>query len=243
MKREFKSINCVYCKEAFVPTCGSQKACTVCRKHVESIDSQVKNSIDRYRRYGSYLPDVIDPRINDHTGKTFSRWTVVEQDMDYSGKGARWICKCECGTIKSVSGASLIHSASKSCGCLKVDMAKLTHRLPKREASFNRVFGAYRSRAKSKGQAFEFDKDSFRAITSEPCYYCGSEPSAISKSHKSYGGYVHNGVDRYDNTKGYTLSNSVPCCATCNRAKLAMTADAFLSLCNKISNKWEGKEI
>ena len=59
---------------------------------------------------------IIEVKEND----SFGKWTVLKEDIDrigYKSKGKRYICKCECGTIKSVSKSSLISGKSKSCGC------------------------------------------------------------------------------------------------------------------------------
>lgn len=45
---------------------------------------------------------------------------MLKEDKDkigYKYKGRRYICKCECGTIRSVSKSSLISGSSQSCGC------------------------------------------------------------------------------------------------------------------------------
>ena len=34
-----------------------------------------------------------------------------------------WLCKCECGTVKSVNGQSLRKGKSMSCGCLQKELA------------------------------------------------------------------------------------------------------------------------
>lgn len=57
--------------------------------------------------------------IEDLTGKRFGAWTVLYQDLSentMSKRGARWICKCNCGTEKSVLGYSLRFGRTKSCG-------------------------------------------------------------------------------------------------------------------------------
>lgn len=46
--------------------------------------------------------------------------------------------------------------------------------------------------------------------------------SRNSRDAKPYGG-----IDRVDNRLGHHKSNSVPCCTICNRAKHAMTLEAF----------------
>lgn len=62
----------------------------------------------------------------DLTDRTFDRWTVL-------AKGERtdyWTCRCQCGTVKDVSGRSLRKTGrgeaggSRSCGCYKVEVAR-----------------------------------------------------------------------------------------------------------------------
>lgn len=47
--------------------------------------------------------------------------------------------------------------------------------------------------------------------------------------------YWYNGVDRVDNTKGYTLENCVTCCAEANYAKRALSYADFIKLCEDIT--------
>lgn len=56
----------------------------------------------------------------DLTNQKFGMWTVLEEtsERDASG-GIMWKCKCECGTIKNVSGQSLRKGKSTCCGCIK----------------------------------------------------------------------------------------------------------------------------
>lgn len=62
-------------------------------------------------------------RAEDLTGRRFGKWSVIKRDKD-SKKEVRWICKCDCGTVKSVSAASLKKGASTNCGCEKfVDLS------------------------------------------------------------------------------------------------------------------------
>lgn len=58
--------------------------------------------------------------VEDLTGKQFGLWTVLYRDAKkYKTRNARWICRCECGTIKSVFGKYLKNGKSISCGCSK----------------------------------------------------------------------------------------------------------------------------
>ena len=53
-------------------------------------------------------------------GQKFNQLTVLSEDIEKTKKYKRsyWICKCDCGQIKSVRGSSLTSGAIKSCGCL-----------------------------------------------------------------------------------------------------------------------------
>jgi len=58
----------------------------------------------------------------DYTGKTKGRLTAIKKDPT---KLSHWICKCECGTLKSLrfSGTS-----AKSCGCLHSPVDEIYHK-------------------------------------------------------------------------------------------------------------------
>lgn len=58
--------------------------------------------------------------IKDLTNQQFGKLTVIERDLSKKGGAAYWICKCECGTIKSIRGSNLTKTKNptKSCGCL-----------------------------------------------------------------------------------------------------------------------------
>ena len=54
-------------------------------------------------------------------GMKFGAWTVLKRDPS---RPRYYICKCDCGTVKSVFGSSLKNGASKSCGCLSRQHSK-----------------------------------------------------------------------------------------------------------------------
>lgn len=59
----------------------------------------------------------------DITGQIFYRWTVLKYDAERSTRKVYWICKCECGTIKSVAGTTLKQGTTKSCGCFNLEVS------------------------------------------------------------------------------------------------------------------------
>src|SRR5271157_2797793 len=52
-------------------------------------------------------------------GKTFDRWTVKQRRGSGIHKQSLWLCVCQCGTEKEVSGNSLRSGKSRSCGCIQ----------------------------------------------------------------------------------------------------------------------------
>lgn len=55
-------------------------------------------------------------QIEDMVGKRFGRWTVLRRYASEQAH-ARWLCVCDCGTERDVSGATLRVGQSTSCGC------------------------------------------------------------------------------------------------------------------------------
>lgn len=70
-------------------------------------------------------------------GKTFGRWTVVDRAPNGKNGGKRYICKCTCGTLKAVDAYHLKNGNSKSCGCLRFEMALQK----RRENAIGKKFG------------------------------------------------------------------------------------------------------
>lgn len=57
-------------------------------------------------------------KINDLSGERFGRWLVVDLDKDRGcGGNAHWICRCDCGTIRSINANNLTSGYTSSCGC------------------------------------------------------------------------------------------------------------------------------
>lgn len=69
-------------------------------------------------------------------GNKYHRLTVIEEDS----KQNYWICRCECGNVKSVRSDHLKHGATKSCGCLqKENSSKLGKIYAQKIAGWNAI--------------------------------------------------------------------------------------------------------
>jgi hypothetical protein len=88
----------------------------------------------------------------------------------------------------------------------------------------------YKHNAKKRGHDFSLTFEDFCAITeTKECYYCGESGPV--------------GIDRFDNSKGYTAEpgQCVPCCTWCNVAKadgsFAEMLDRLWGVVSKHGNK------
>jgi hypothetical protein len=172
-------------------------------------------------------------RIKDLTGQRYGQLTVFEF---YERKDYRtfWKCLCDCGKEKIIDACSLRTGHTRSCGCFFNRGNQIEYGL----AAFNRLYHSYKVKAKDRNREFLLNKDDFRTITLQNCYYCGIEPKQIyrprSNTGISNGPYVYNGIDRKENLKGYTLENCVACCGRCNRMKLQLSVEDFINQCIRV---------
>lgn len=147
-------------------------------------------------------------------------------------------CRCKCGTIVIVDRYRVLREITKSCGCLQKETAAATSKSSIRknygEAAFNCVYGSYRQQAKRRKLEFTLTPDDFKKIVSMPCDYCGDSPRNTYRKACLNGGFVYTGIDRVDNSHGYTAKNVVPCCKTCNIAKHTMGRTDFLNWIRKV---------
>jgi hypothetical protein len=56
-------------------------------------------------------------------GKTFDRWTVVSEADKRGRLHLYWNCVCKCGATKEVLGSDLRRGRSRSCSCIRVEIA------------------------------------------------------------------------------------------------------------------------
>lgn len=136
--------------------------------------------------------------------------------------------KCDCGNKFSIRLSSRVKTPGyfKCRSCYNSVFAPN----PGERYAFKRVA----KDARLRGLGFNITLDFFSKQCHEPCHYCGgTDRNSISIRSKRAGKYIiknfrYNGLDRKDNSKGYTEDNCVPACIVCNRAKREMPYDEFI---------------
>lgn len=172
-------------------------------------------------------------------GQKFNRLTVIGKP---ERKNRRWVylCVCECGNKSKPIGTSLISGNSKSCGCLQKEAARRNGiKLGFGGSALRRLYRDRMGEARSKNRSFELSLEQFNQITLQNCYYCGCAPAQKCAPKESFGYYCYNGLDRIDSSKGYSMSNVVPCCWQCNLAKSNKSQAEFYAWIKRIAARLE----
>lgn len=98
--------------------------------------------------------------------------------------------------------------------------------MKKYNSGVERKWEWYKNRAaKEQLPLDEAHKDEIKEFFLSLCTYCAREPDL----------YDVNGLDRIDNTKGYTIDNIVACCKSCNMMKRTASVADFLAVASRIA--------
>lgn len=89
--------------------------------------------------------------------------------------------------------------------------------------SSNKKYQMYLNRAKEKNTDNTLSETDFYFLTSKPCFYCGS-PISLGR----VGVRQSCGLDRIDNSKGYTPDNVVSSCTRCNMMRRIESQPEFI---------------
>lgn len=171
-------------------------------------------------------------------GQAFGRLRIFGRAESKNGR-RRWLARCACG---SVIERSFRPSGPNSCGCAAREAlaarnknVKRQKRRPDHLVMYTWIATQYRCNAKTRGLLWELPTEVATRLVMSACNYCGVECSMVKRhTDKRRAPIRVNGIDRVDNNVGYTVSNCVPCCKTCNKAKSDMTLAAFLEWLNRV---------
>lgn len=188
------------------------------------------------------MGDKEDP-FKDIQGEKFGMLTVISREPNNKWYRPVWKCLCDCGLTCTRVGTSFKQAIKNdrinNCGCI-ANRCRI-----KPDSIINLLYGQYRISAKRRNLSLSLSKEEFEALLKSSCYYCNKDPEnkvyAIykrkgirSKDKSTY--ETVNGIDRLDNTLGYSVENSVSCCFVCNSMKSNIEKEIFLKQISKIYN-------
>lgn len=143
--------------------------------------------------------------IKRQIGRKYGRLTVVAYDRLEKGN-LYFICKCACGTTKSVQKNGLVSGAVTSCGC------KLIERNTKHNLAYTRLYKVFRD---MKTRCFNPRSKDYKNYGGRGITICDEWLNDFTSFYKwAYeNGYDENApklactIDRIDNDKGYFPEN------------------------------------
>lgn len=109
-------------------------------------------------------------------------------------------------------------SAPKRCAeCMRIQRRA---RFAAMGEAIGSLYATHRYQARARGHEFTLTLERFKYLVSQPCVY-GYSPA-------NSGNHAKVGLDRRDNSKGYTHENAQPCCGRHNLLKSVLTHEQTL---------------
>lgn len=158
----------------------------------------------------------------DLSGRRFGQLVVLKYISKKRGPST-WSCKCDCGEIEIVWGTSLTLQNKRTCRKCSRRRVIEHNTLKQQMSAWHRYWRSTKRNAERAGRAFELSLEEMRKLAQQPCRYCNAQPQVDSL------GLCRTGIDRIDNNQGYTVSNSVACCSTCNIMKSRLSVTEWLT--------------
>lgn len=143
--------------------------------------------------------------------------------MQKSSTGIRNTCK-QCRKIEKQEYSSKAEVKQKAAENYQKNKHLMRDRLNKYYWTLVSQFHQYLKSAKKRKIEWSLSKEDCELFYNKECHYCSSTYPAL-------------GIDRVDNTKGYTIDNCVPCCKKCNWMKRDMTKEEFIYQIRQIYKK------
>lgn len=96
--------------------------------------------------------------VRPRTGSVFVRWTVLSGDPS---RANYWLCRCSCGTQRTIRGSSLTSGGTTSCGCKRSE--ELSVRMRERHTTHGRSGGPeYRAWQAMKARCYNSSRRGFQ---------------------------------------------------------------------------------
>jgi hypothetical protein len=157
-----------------------------------------------------------------------------------------WLFRCDCGNEVECFGSDVKNGRKQSClTCYKHYQKNVGKRLgisnikPNKEGPITKLFGTYKRQAIRRGYNWLLTKNDFISFLFDKCFYCGDEPKSeyttSSNNPVKENILIYNGIDRKDNTMGYSKENCITACGICNRMKMDLDYKEFLEKIKKIN--------
>ncbi len=164
-------------------------------------------------------------------GTTFGRWTIIGPGKSHQ----RWLCKCECGTVKEVIGNKLRGKISTSCGCVRNELRHNRNWTGYKEISGSR-WKHFLYAAKSRNIGVYLSMEDAWNLFERQQHKCAITQLPLTMSVKNNGRYEQGtaSLDRINSDKEYTLENVHWVHKDINIMKMDHSMQYFVQLCKAV---------
>ena len=143
--------------------------------------------------------------------------------------------RCKCGKEWEPQLVNILNGNTSCCGRTPCkSYSYISDKERDVEVGWKALQYVYKRHAEKRGLAFKLTYEEFKNILQQDCTYCGVKPNQVyqlfkrgTKEIRAGVPVTYNGIDRVDSSLGYTLDNTVPCCRSCNWAKMDHSLDHF----------------
>lgn len=140
---------------------------------------------------------------HDLTGRRFGKLVVLNRGINNAYGKSRWLCRCDCGTEKLVTGSVMVRGEARSCGCLRIEVPAIVNYKHGHSAGTP----TYRSWQSMTARTTNPNNPNFHKY--------GAIGIGVCKRWRSFTLFLvdmgerppHTTLDRIDNSKGYEPSN------------------------------------
>ena len=174
-------------------------------------------------------------QIKDLTNQRFGKLIALKlsNERDTFGK-CRWDCKCDCGNIARINGASLVRGLTTSCGCYKLEIAHKGGYKDLSRSWWRRLVQS----AMQRGFDFEITPEYIWKLFEEQnrqCILSGLPLTFFPDSNRKH--LQTASVDRIDSNKGYIEGNIQILHKVVNQMKSFLSDYELISFCNLIAKR------
>lgn len=135
-------------------------------------------------------------------GKKYNMLTIL-LDVGYSHGQQSYLCECDCGNKKVITGQRIRNGETKSCGCLSIDLTKKRNKKHGLAATpIYNTWSCIKSRCRNKNHR------SYKDYGGRGIDICDEWFNSFEQFYKDVGDIPKGmSLDRIDNNKGYFKEN------------------------------------
>jgi hypothetical protein len=166
-------------------------------------------------------------------GKQFGKLKVIE--LDHKKRRSYWLCKCDCGNVKTIRGTSLTSGATKSCGCLSRRTGENHPRFNGYKEISGRKWIEIRKSCQKRNLDFDITLPYLWELFLKQNRLCALTKLPLTFSYRWNDRDGTASLDRIDSSKGYIKGNVQWVHKDINLMKWNLDQSHFIKMCKLVS--------